>query len=69
LSEFKGERDRWFEAIRCSRKTAKDFKISITKKPRNLNRISNIVEKEGITALREICEKDKEKCIGCIKEM
>ena len=66
---MKGERDKWFEAIRCARKTAKDFKLSITKKPRNLNKLCNIIEKEGISSLRERCENEKIKCIGNIKEM
>lgn len=69
FSEMKGERDRWFEAIRCSRKTGKDFKMSITNKPRNLNKLCNIIRKEGVSALREICEKEKQQIIGDYQKM
>jgi hypothetical protein len=69
ISDFKGERDMWYEVLRNSRKTAKDIKNSITKKPRNLNKLLAIIEKEGIGKLREFVEKEKEKITGNYWEM
>jgi hypothetical protein len=69
LSDFKGERDMWYEVLRNSRKTSKDIKNSITKKPRNLNKLSNILDRDGGSKLKEICEKEKEKIIGGSKDM
>lgn len=60
-SAMKGERDKWFEAIKLSRKTAKDYKNSFTKKPRNTTRIKLIKQNEGIDKIRAICEKEKSK--------
>jgi len=62
-SDLKGERDTWFEVLVNSRKTVKDIKLSITKKPRNLNKLQNIINTEGLGKLRDICETEKEKCI------
>ena len=54
----------WYEILKNSRKTAKDIKNSITKKPRNLSKILAVLEKEGIANLRDFCEKEKEKIAG-----
>lgn len=60
-TEIKGERDKWFEAIKNSRKTGKDYKNSISHKPRNLNKILNFFEKEGMSKIFTICENEKNK--------
>jgi hypothetical protein len=59
----------WYEILKNSRKTAKDIKSSITKKPRNLCKILAVLEKEGIGNLRDFCEKEKEKIAGDYSEM
>jgi hypothetical protein len=69
ISDFKGERDMWYEVLKNSRKTAKDIKNSITKKPRNLSKILSLVDKEGIGKLRDFCEKEKDKIAGNYSEM
>jgi hypothetical protein len=69
FSDFKGERDMWYEVLKNSRKTAKDIKNSITKKPRSLSKIIKIVEKEGVGKLREFAENEKQKIAGNYWEM
>jgi len=59
----------WYEILKNSRKTAKDIKNSITKKPRNLSKILTMLEKEGIGNLRDSCEKEKGKIAGDYSEM
>ena len=67
-SEIKGDRDLWFEALKNSRRTAKEIKNSIKKHPRNIQRLANILE-EGQNKLLEELEKEKMKTIGDYKEM
>ncbi len=69
MSELKGERDMWYESLKNSRKTAKEIKNSITKKPRNIAKISKIIEKEGVDKLREFCDKEREKLSGNYSDM
>lgn len=59
ISNVRGERDIWFDTLKNSRRTAKEIHNSITKKPKNLSRFLNIIEKEGLDMIKEICEKDK----------
>lgn len=67
-SEIKGDRDLWFEALKNSRRTAKEIKNSIKKHPRNIQRLESILE-EGQNKLLEELEKEKMKTIGDYKEM
>ncbi len=69
VSDVKGERDTWYEVLKNSRKTAKDIKISITKKPRNLSKLLSILDKEGASKLKEVCEGEKDKIVGNYAEM
>lgn len=69
ISDFKGERDMWYEVLRNSRKTAKDIKNSLTKKPRSLSKLLAVIDREGIGKLRELAEKEKEKVAGNYSEM
>jgi hypothetical protein len=62
-SDFRGERDSWFEVLVNSRRTAKEIKASLTGKPRNLTRVLGIIEQEGIVKLKDICEKEQCKCV------
>ncbi len=62
-SPVKAVRDKWYTCLRNSRKTAKEIKKSITKKPRNITKLIKIVETEGISKLREVCEKEKENLV------
>lgn len=59
-SNLKGERDKWYEILKNARRTAKEIKMSKTKKPRNIQKIENILLKNGPAAVREkaISEKD-----------
>jgi len=59
----------WYEALRNSRKTAKDVNKSVTKKPRNLNKLLAMIELEGPNKLKEFCEKEKEKLAGNYNDM
>jgi hypothetical protein len=59
----------WYEVLRNSRKTAKDIKLSITKKPRNLNKLLAMIDVEGVNKLKEFCEKEKEKLAGNYEDM
>ena len=68
-TEIKGERDKWFEAIKNSRRTAKDYKNSISQMPRNLHKIINIYEKEGLSKIYTICENEKTKICNNFSEM
>jgi len=68
-SEIKGERDLWFEYIKNSRKTAKDVKNSITKRPRNINKLCNILEANGEEKLRKLCEDERDKIINNYKDI
>lgn len=56
---YKAVRDLWFDALRISRKTAKDKKNSITSNPRNTNKLLNIYEKSGIGKIYTIAENEK----------
>jgi hypothetical protein len=68
-SEMKGERDKWYICIKNSRKTTKEYKKSITKKPRNISRLNKIVENEGIGKLKEIIEKEKDDIVNDYSDM
>lgn len=68
-SDIRGERDKWYEVLKNSRRTAKDIKNSITGKPRNLNKMLNIYEREGISKIREVCETEKDRLINNYKDM
>jgi hypothetical protein len=68
MTSIKGERDFWFDALKNSRRTGKDIMNSITKKPRNLCKFTNIIEKEGIERVKDICEEEKNKIQDRFKE-
>ena len=65
--ESKAERDIWFEVLKNSRRTAKEYYSSITKHPRNVELLDNIFilgEKELIKKL----EKEKKSIVGNFNE-
>lgn len=68
-TQIKGERDKWYICLKNSRKTSKDIKKSITKKPRNITRLLKIIEHEGIGKLREVCEKERDNIVQNYKDM
>ncbi len=68
-SEIKAERDKWYSCLRNSRRTAKEIKKSVTKKPRNICRLSKIIENEGVGKLREVCESEKDNIVQNYKDM
>jgi hypothetical protein len=69
LLNVRGERDRWYEVLKNSRKTAKEIKHSITGKPRNLRRLLNVVANSGVKKIEEICIEEIEKLSFNYKEM
>ena len=65
--ESKAERDIWFEVLKNSRRTAKEYNASITKSPRNveyLNSIFQLGEKELIKKM----DKEKNVIVGNYNE-
>ena len=66
--ESKAERDIWFEVLKNSRRTAKEYYASITKHPRNVEPLNNIYlsgEKELIKKL----DKEKTSIVGNYNEI
>lgn len=68
-SEFKYELEKWCEALNISRKTTKEMKASISKKPKNIAKLLSIFEKEGEEKLKEVAIKRKEECVKYFSEM
>ena len=66
-SEIKGDRDKWFEVLKNSRKTAKEYKASVTKHPRNVELLNSIFEK-GQDKFKEKLEEEMNKIVGNYKE-
>ncbi len=60
---YQYESDKWRECLTNSLKLCKDIKNSITGKPKNVNRILNIYENEGIGSLKLKIEEDLEEII------
>jgi len=68
-SEFKYEIEKWCEALNISRKTTKEIKASISKKPRNISKLLGIFETEGEDEIKELANKRREECIKYFTEM
>ena len=66
-SEIKGDRDKWFEVLKNSRRTAKEYKASVTKHPRNVELLNSIFEK-GQDKFKEKLEEEMNKIVGNYKE-
>ena len=66
-SEIKGDRDKWFEVLKNSRRTAKEYKASVTKHPRNVELLNSIFEK-GQDKFKEKFEEEMNKIVGNYKE-
>ena len=58
MFEIRGLRDKWMELLKNSRKTQKDIAVSITKKPRNLNKLNVMIQQHGIEALKTIADNE-----------
>ena len=66
--ESRSDRDEWFEVLKNSRKTAKEYKLSITKHPRNIDPLNNLFienEKEFVKKLQE----EKKSIVGNVDEL
>ena len=61
--ENKFERDEWFEVLRNSRRTAKEYFLSKTKKPRNIEKL-NIYYQKGEKEFIKKMENEKKIVIG-----
>lgn len=68
-SEMMADRDRWYFSLKNSRRTAKEFKNSITKKPRNISKLCKIIDTDGIGKLKEIIEKEKDDIVFDYSDM
>jgi len=68
-TEFMGERDKWLEAIKYSRKTAKDNKRSLSRIPRNLNKLVKLLESKGISRISSESEQEKNRISQVYLEM
>ena len=66
--DTKAERDEWFEVLKNSRKTAKEYQLSITKHPRNVEYLINLFEKDEQEFLKKI-EEEKVTTIGNCKRI
>ena len=65
VTENSVERKKWFDALKCSSNTAKDYKNSISKRPRNMYKLAKLAEKAGIEKIKEICQQEKNNlCVG-----
>jgi hypothetical protein len=61
--ENKFERDEWFEVLRNSRRTAKEYFLSKTKKPKNIEKL-NIYYQKGEKEFIKKMENEKKLVIG-----
>ena len=66
--ETKSERDEWFEVIKNSRKTAKEYKLSITKHPRNVDLLSNLYLKDQKEFTKTL-QDEKVSLVGNVNEL
>ena len=66
--DIKSERDEWFEVIKNSQKTAKEYQLSITKHPRNVYLLNILYEKDQKEFLKKV-EEEKIKTIGNCKRI
>lgn len=55
---YQYERDKWKECLTNSLKTCNDMKNSITKNPRNIFKLYNIFENEGVGSLKILIEEE-----------
>jgi hypothetical protein len=64
-SETKAERDEWFEVIKNSRKAAKEYKLSITKHPRNVELLYSLYNQDQKEFLKKIQEEKLQNIGNC----
>lgn len=62
------DRKKWFEALKYSSLTAKDYKNSISKRPRNIAKIANQANIGGMHNIKEICLEEKKKLLTSLKQ-
>ena len=67
LTENTVERKKWYEALKCSSLTARAFKYSLTKRPRNIGKLAKLMDKGAIEKVKDICEEEKRKIISEFK--
>ena len=67
-SQAKSERDEWFEILKNSRKTAKEYGISITKHPRSIDLIYTLFINDKKEFFKKL-EEEKNAIIGKINEL
>jgi hypothetical protein len=67
LTENTVERKKWYEALKCSSLTAREYKNSLSKRPRNIGKLAKLMDKGGIEKVKDICEEEKRKIISEFK--
>jgi hypothetical protein len=67
-TQYKFEKEKWYEALKNCRRTIKENKNSISKKPINVSYLVNLYDKEGEKAIKDIAEKKKEDILGIFKK-
>ena len=67
-SEVKAARDEWFEVLKNSRNTAKEYKISITKHPRNIDFLNTIFLQNGKEFIKKMQE-EKKSIVGNVEKL
>lgn len=68
-SDFRFEREKWYEALRNSRRTVREIKNSISKRPKNVSLYMNIFEKDGYEKMKEFAVRKKDDMIQHFTEM
>lgn len=68
-TQYKFEKEKWYEALKNCRRTIKEIKNSISQKPKNVSYLVNLYEKDGEKAVKEIAEKKKDEILGKFQKM
>ena len=72
-TQYKFEREKWYEAIKNCRRSIKEIKNSISKKPKNVSYLVNIYESEGESGgekgIKEIAEAKNKEILSIFEKM
>lgn len=68
-TEYKFEREKWYEAVKNCRRTIKEIKNSISQKPKNVCYLVNLFESEGEKGIKEIAENKKDEILSIFEKM
>ena len=68
-TKYRFEREKWYEAMKNSRRSIKEIKNSIGKKPKNVSYLVNLYESKGEMGIKEIAENKKNAIIAIFEKM